>query len=156
MADKCEIEVSGIGVVNSCPEENELILFSNVEGGLGEEGYANRTWLTLINCIKNNMSGAYLPRFHQELTEGDEMAKTITAQNGYSVVDDSVSVVLDGQELIRYTDETASLEYIMYTVSYSPATGVGAGTALITFYNAGSPLPAGRVIIIKYGIRLNL
>jgi hypothetical protein len=147
MSERCEIEVGGLPVLSGCPDDAELFFISNANGGVGEFGYGQRTWASILSCIPLPPTDQYIPKFHQEKTEGDELSKTITPTAGYRVVDDSVNVSLDGTELVRLDAETALDERIMYTVAYNPD-----GTALITFYNAGFPLPAGQVIIIKYGL----
>lgn len=148
MADRCEIEVAGLPVLSGCPADGELFLVNNAEAGEGEFGYGQRTWLELKNCILNAATPPYTPIFFQFITVGDELTYTITPTTDYYVVEDSVNISLDGAELCRYTDETQSLEKIMYTVTYEVD-----GTAVINFYNAGSPIPSGQLMIIKYAIR---
>jgi len=149
MSERCEIEIGTLPVLSGCPDSNELFFVSNAQGGFDQFGYAQRKWQDLVACFLN----PYIPKFHQEKTEGDELSKTITPTAGYKVIDDSVVVSLDGIELVRYTTETQNDERIMYSVVYNPN-----GTALISFYNIADsipyPLPAGAVIIIKYLIGL--
>lgn len=148
MAEPCKIEIGGLPVIDACPSDETVFFANNVEGGLGQYGYALFTWLMLKNCILNSTTPPYTPIFYQFLTVGDELTYTITPTTGYYVVEDSVNISLDGAELCRYTVETAALEKIMYTVGYE----VG-GTATINFYNAGAPIPAEQMMVIKYGIR---
>ena len=143
MSERCEIEIGAVPVLQGCPDPNELFFISNAVLGVGNFGYALRTWAALVECISN----PYIPMFHQEKTEGNEVSKIITPSEGYKVVDDSINVSLDGTELVRYTAETQADERIMYSVVYNAN-----GTAVITFYNAAAPLPSGQVIVVKYGL----
>jgi len=147
MAERCEIEVAGLPVLTGCPADDELFFVNNAAQGLGEFGYAQRTWRQILNCISFASGNIYLPKFFQFKTVGDELTYTITPPTYYKVVDDSVNISLDGSELVRYDDETSADERIMYDVSYEVD-----GTAIINFYNAGAPMPAGLVMIIKYGV----
>jgi hypothetical protein len=147
MPDRCEIEVAGLPVLTGCPANDELFFVNNAAQGLGEFGYGQRTWLQILNCIILEFGNPYLPKFFQFKTVGDELTYTITPPTDYKVVDDSVNISLDGSELVRYDDDTSADERIMYDVSYEVN-----GTANINFYNAGAPIPAGLVMIIKYGI----
>lgn len=59
----CEIEIStGLPVLNTCPGNNELILFANAVGGLDSSGnftvgYAVRTYAKVLSCIQASFFG---------------------------------------------------------------------------------------------------
>lgn len=156
MSERCEIQVAGLPIVDSCPPDDALFFANNVPDGLGEFGYAQFTWLIIKNCILAAASNPFIPKYFQFITVGDELTYEITPPENYIVVEDSVNISMDGAELCRYTDETAVFEKIMYTVVYEDdVLSEDYGKAILNFFNAGAPIPAGQVIIIKYGIRAN-
>jgi hypothetical protein len=113
-----------IPTVATCPANTELVLFMNTPGVTG--GYAARPWSLVRQCLLSQGLNFVPLQFTigvggSPMTAGE--TQLVITQTG--IIEDSVSVVLDGGVLDR-NDSTQ----ISYTVSYA------SGSVTITFNQA--------------------
>lgn len=53
----CGQEISGLPVLTGCPGDAEYVFMVGASGGAGAGGYALRSWLSLKNCLLDQIFG---------------------------------------------------------------------------------------------------
>ena len=110
----CGIELASLATLTGCPADDERFLVIGAAGGLGEFGYATRTWATIKDCV----ASAKAPKFDllqltaEEIGIGETSFEVIAEGE---VLQDSVWITLDGPELPRELTDRVS-----YGVVYDP------------------------------------
>lgn len=141
----CFIDESALPILTGCPGPNELVVVGNAIGGLDAEGgyttgYARRKMGDINACFLQNL--VFVPLQFTIGSPGSPMSvgDTVLLINQPTIIEDSVSIVLEGTVLDR--NDSTQVSYIL--VYNDP---VYSGKTSITFNQAAS---AQQTYIVNY------
>src|SRR5580700_2012505 len=114
-AASCSAElVNLVPTINTCPSDNDLILFCNVAGQTG--GYAFRAWSTIRQCLlQQGLSFKFIQFTIGQAGSPMNAGDTELVINVNNPISDSVGVILGGVVLDRNDNTQISYSTPVYT-----------------------------------------
>ena len=115
----CQTEINGLPVLSGCPADTELLLVMNSTAAGNNGGYGIRYVSEVRQCwLVNNLTATFFDFVIGNVGSPLAVGASSFTVNQANVIEDSVWVSLDGQELPR-NDNTQ----ISYTIVYNGDSG---------------------------------
>lgn len=110
----CDTELSNLPLLSGCPGNGEYFLVGNAAGGQGIGQYGRRLWSDIKSCILTSIKFGFSQSIIGQPGSLLPVGGTVLTISQANVIQDSVFVTLDGNELDR-ADNTQ----VSYTIAYN-------------------------------------